>query len=462
MKKVPLCLVIGIGFALPVSAMSARAREVTLRPNSKVAGIDLGGLTPPEAEKRLREWWEKEKLTALKVRCYLTSSPLPSLKPSDFGVGLDDVATVSKIPKEDSTKASGSLANPDYSERSFDPVFKAEGSHTADLEATVLKAIGKPHPAHVYLEKGAIVRIPEVSDVKLDEANLVSSVATALKGNHVVQVPLIQGEKRISDDQLSGITDVVSSFTTRFPKKQYSRNSNIKLASSKLDGVILLPGETLSFNGTVGPRTIQRGFKLAGVYKNGRHDTGIGGGICQVSTTLYNACIFGNIKIVRRSNHSMPVAYVPLGRDATVDYGNLDLVIQNNYPNPIAVSSAFASGTLTFRILGKKDPTLNIKLEQENGKSWNVGTKIVQDPKLPMGAREVVEKGSWGHSLTTYRLIFKNGVLAEKQLLNRSYYGGGEKIIAVGPSAPPVGVGSSLAPITNTRASIPPRTISRG
>jgi len=453
---------VGLGFVVPALGYATSPRDVTLRPNCKVVGIDVGGMTPLEAEKRLRQWWEDEKVHALTVKCYLTSKPLPQMKPSELGIGFDDVATVAKIPKIDTAQPLSTQGTTDFPVREFDPVFKAEGVPDPELESKVLKAIGPNHPAHAYLEKGAIVRVPEVSDPKLDQANLVSAVSTALKGNHIVQIPLIQGAKRITDEGLAGITDVVSSFTTRFPKKQYSRNSNIKLASSKLDGVILLPGETLSFNGMVGPRTIQRGFKLAGVYKNGRHDTGIGGGICQVSTTLYNACIFGNIKIVRRSNHSMPVAYVPLGRDATVDYGNLDLVIQNNYPNPIAISSAYATGSLTFRVLGKKDSSLSVKLEQENGKSWNVGTRIVQDPKLPVGAREVVEKGSWGHSLTTYRLIYRNGVMVEKQLLNRSYYGGGEKIIAVGPSPTRVGVGSAIPPLAGSTTSIPPRPISRG
>ena len=158
----------------------------------------------------------------------------------------------------------------------------------------------------------------------------------------------------------------------------------------------------------------------------------------------------------------MPVAYVPLGRDATVDYGNLDLVIQNDKPFPIAISSAFEPGRLTFRVLGKKDPTLTVKLVQEGGKSWDMGTKVIQDPKMPVGSREVIEKGSWGHSITTYRLVYKNGVLQDRQLLNRSYYGGGEKIIAVGPSS-----ASPVAPRPFSQVGTPnpgfqARPISRG
>ena len=198
-----------------------------------------------------------------------------------------------------------------------------------------------------------------------------------------------------------------------------------------------MPGESLSFNGTVGRRTERAGFKLAGVYKAGKHDVGIGGGICQVSTTLYNASLFANLKIRQRSNHSLPVAYVPLGRDATVDYGSLDLVVENDTDAPMGVVNTYRPGRLTFRILGKKDPSLKVKVVQEGGRSWGMPVKTVVDRRLPAGARRIVEPGSSGHSVSTYRLVYRNGKLVERQALGRSSYGGGTRVVAVGPAAPP-------------------------
>jgi vancomycin resistance protein YoaR len=202
-----------------------------------------------------------------------------------------------------------------------------------------------------------------------------------------------------------------------------------------------MPGETLSFNGIVGRRTLKRGFKLAGVYKNGKHDTGIGGGICQVSTTLYNASLLGNLKIRRRSNHSLPVAYVPLGRDATVDYGNLDLVIENSYTTPLAVVSQYEPGRLTFRLLGKRDPDLEVKITSKPGRTDRQPEEVetVNDPKLPLGVQKIVEPGSIRRSVLTYRKIYRGGRLVETQPLGASYYGGGTKIIAVGTGKPKPG-----------------------
>ncbi len=414
----------------------------TIRPLTTVAGIELGGLSGEEAARRLRVWWESEKLKTLEITCPAIKKTLPKLKPNEFGITLDDVATVAKLPTTDA-------ANVNEATHDFEPVYKSFEFPPSKLTSVINAALGTPRPARAIIYKGSIVREPEVVKGDFTDASLLDAVATAIKGSTAVQLPMEFGPKRISDADLNQITDVVFSFSTRFPKRQYSRNSNIKLASSKLNGVILLPNERLSFNGTVGERTIAKGFKLAGVYKNGKHDTGIGGGICQVSTTLYNACIFSDLKIIRRSNHSMPVAYVPLGRDATVDFGNLDLVIQNDKPYPIAISSAFVPGMLTFRVLGKKDPGLTVKLMQEGGKSWDMGTRTVQDPKLPPGERNVIEKGSRGHSITTYRLVYKNGVLVDKHLLNRSYYGGGERIVAVGPTAPaPLATGGVVQAVT--------------
>jgi len=167
----------------------------------------------------------------------------------------------------------------------------------------------------------------------------------------------------------------------------------------------LAPGEKLSFNKTVGRRTIENGFKLAGVYKAGKHDLGIGGGICQVSSTLYNAVLLSDLKVLRRQNHSMPVAYLPVGRDATVDYGSIDLVFENTMSTPVAISSSYTPGRLTFRVLGKKDPSISVKILSIGHRSWDTGVKTVMDPTLPAGKRLIVEKGSRGHSVSTYRLV---------------------------------------------------------
>ena len=260
---------------------------------------------------------------------------------------------------------------------------------------------------------------------------LPEAVITALQSDHVVNLPLEEAPKAISDAVLDSMNEVVSEFSTQFPRNP-PRTSNIKLAASRINGTIIPALGKFSFNQVVGERTLSGGFQVAGVYKNGKHDQEVGGGICQVSTTLYNAALFANLTIRRRSNHSMPVAYVPIGRDATVDYGSLDLVIENPTDKPVAVSSEYEPGRLTFRILGTKTPGLSIKLVCGPVDSWTNGEIYQNDPDLPVGKKEVDEPGSKGYLVTSYRYIYQDGQLIKKETLGKSRYPGGKRIIAVG------------------------------
>jgi len=437
MKKVFVGFLIALGSIGVIFAITAARRAPTIRPKVNVGGIEVGGLTVEEAERKLRIWWEEEKKKPLSLHSDKLKGQLPDMRPSELGITLDDRASIAKLPLQDAlADAKAVVTREEFPEQTFETQYKLNGEPNTHFLNLVKIAAGKPTPARVIVENGFIVRRPESPIDTLDETRLMDAVAKAIKENQAVELPIVEAPKAVPDEKLAQITETVSEFSTHFPKRQFNRNANLKLASSKLNGVVLMPGDQLSFNKTVGQRTLKNGFMLAGVYKNGKHDTGIGGGICQVSTTLYNASLFGNLKIVRRSNHSMPVAYVPLGRDATVDYGSLDLVIQNDYQTPIAITSEFKPGTLTFRILGKREPGQTVKIVQEGGKSWDRNVQVIHDPKLRAGATIVVDKGSRGHSIRTFRLVYRNGVLVHKQPLGFSFYGGGDKIIAVGPAAP--------------------------
>lgn len=435
----------GSGYFL---SMGAASHPDTIRPNTKVGPVQVGGLTTDEAARALRVWWESEKLQPLKLSCSVAKSPLPEMKPSDLGVTIDDVASVRELPM------AGAANQNDLEEQKHPVLFKLNGAPADVFRKKVQVAIGGDRPAHVYFRKGAVVRESEVAGAGLDMTAMPTAVGTAIANDDPVVVPITEGQKHITDDVLKQIKQVVAEFSTHFPARNRPRSSNIKLAASKIDGTVLLPGERFSFNGTVGRRTLQAGFKLAGVYINGRHDTGVGGGICQVSTTLYNSALFADLKIHNRTNHSLPVPYVPLGRDATVDYGSLDLVFENTYPTPVALTAQYQPGKLTFRILGTKRPGLSVKVRQEGLRSWSMGVKKVVDNKLPAGKTRVIQPGSTGHSVRTYRLVFVDGKLVSRESLGSSVYGGDERIIAV--SGPPTipggmpgqtpGVGSGAVP----------------
>lgn len=422
---------------LGLTAMASRFVP-TIRPNTHIGIVPVGGLTKEEAAKKIRIWWESERVKELTLVSDLIRKPLPPMTPGKLGITLDDAASVDQCEMSDFWGAAQStVTGSDYEKKVLSAKFKAIDGNLDPLKKIVKGAIGEPRAARVKFAAGTIVREPEVTSYELDDSRLSDAVVAALESDRKVQIPIKEAPKKLPDSELAKITEVMAEFSTKFPAYQTSRNTNIRLASSKLDGQILLPGEQLSFNTCVGRRTVKDGYKVAPVLVNGRHDTGIGGGICQVSTTLYNASLLADLKIVKRNNHSIPSVYVPVGRDATVDYGSLDFVIENNQKVPIAVTSHFESGKITFRVLGQKVPGKSVKITTSGHSAWGNGVKTVVDRSLPPGARRVIEKGSAGHAITTYRIVYENGKEIRRDTLGRSVYRGSPRIIAVNNAPKP-------------------------
>ncbi|MFN3682449.1 MAG: VanW family protein [Fimbriimonadaceae bacterium] len=416
--------------------LSAYRFQERLVPNTFVGPVPVGELTPDEARRRVRVWWETEKLRP--VRLVLPGGSLVAETRVSQLLRLDDEASVAQVPVQDFWDAAARwLPGQKPEKRSFEPVLAFVGD-VVRLKREAEKRLPKTSPARAFLREGRIVRRPEAPGRTLDGDSLPDTILTSLRdGRDEVELPVVEAPKHVADEALEQIGEVVAEFSTRFPRSNKPRNTNIRAAAEKIDGLVLLPGDRFSFNETVGKRTIENGFKEAGVYVNGRHDTGVGGGICQVSTTLYNAALLADLKIVRRSNHSLPVPYVPIGRDAAVSYGSHDLVLENTGPTPVAFSIQVGSGVLHVRVLGRKDPGLKVRIVSEGHKSWDRGVKTVEDPTLPAGTRRVVEKGGKGHSVVTYRLVYRDGVLVRRDALGRSYYKGGPQIVAVGTGSAP-------------------------
>lgn len=459
MKKLLMAFgVLVIGGAGGMAIMAARFEE-RIKPNTFVGLVPVGDLSRDDAMKKLRVWWETERRRELIVR--IPDSRTGDLRATagKLGITIDDVESISSLPLDTFwDSAQRTVTSAEAEKRQFDVKFKSNGQPTAWLADRVRASVGSPAPAKVTYANGVITRTPEIAGSTLDQEKLPTAVLAALSSDGIVQVPVIQAEKRIPDEQLNQITDVVAEFSTRFPVSQTSRNANLNLASGEIDGLILMPGEIFSFNGHLGKRTAEEGYRMAGVYNQGRHDVAIGGGICQVSTTLYNAAVLSNLKIVQRSNHSMPVAYVPIGRDAAVSYPSLDMKFQNTMDTPIAISRTFAPGRLTFRILGKKDPTQEVQIVVSGRRSWGTGVKYVNDASLPPGKQKVIEKGSSGHAAVTHRIVRRNGVVVSREHLANSHYRGGTRIIAVNRSkASPASVANSApAPVGDAPEQLAP------
>ena len=194
--------------------------------------------------------------------------------------------------------------------------------------------------------------------------------------------------------------DLLSSFSTKYNARDTDRTTNLKLAANKINGTVLMPGETFSYNQVVGARTIAAGYKEAPIYVQGQVVDGLGGGICQITSTLYNAVLFANLEIVERSNHQFVPSYVSASRDATVVYGSIDFKFKNNRNYPIKLICSVANGIANFQIFG---------LKTEN------------DYEVTISSYETGRTSNAIYS-EAYKILKKNGQVVVRQLLSRDVY----------------------------------------
>ena len=194
--------------------------------------------------------------------------------------------------------------------------------------------------------------------------------------------------------------DLLSSFKTYYSTRDTDRTTNLLLASNKINGTVVMPGEVFSYNTVVGERTIAAGYKEAPIYVSGEVVDGLGGGICQVTSTLYNAVVYANLEIVERSNHQFVPSYVTASRDATVVYGSIDFKFKNNRNYPIKIMCSVSNGVVNFEIYG---------------------LKTADDYEVEISSRITSQTANYTNS-EAYKILKKNGQVVSTTLLSRDTY----------------------------------------
>lgn len=216
--------------------------------------------------------------------------------------------------------------------------------------------------------------------------------------------------------QILGIDDistVMGHHLTKFPVTDRDRNFNLKLAASKLNGVVLRPNEEWSFNDTVGERSEKEGYKIAHVITAGEMVDGLAGGTCQISTTLFGAAFFAGLDIVKTTNHSRPSAYTPLAFDATVVWPNTDLKLKNPYDFPVVIHYRVANGEALVEILGKARPYDKIVFERHVVESTPFPTEERLDGDIPEGVTSTDQAGFNGYKIERFRRFYKGKELVK-------------------------------------------------
>jgi vancomycin resistance protein YoaR len=248
-----------------------------------------------------------------------------------------------------------------------------------------------------------------------------------------INIPVDETVASITVDKISSIDTNISTFKTSFVSSSSERSQNIKLAVQAINGKVLMPGETFSFNKSVGERTKKRGFMEAPVISGGKIEPGLGGGICQVSSTLYNAVLRTGIKPLERVNHTLPSSYVDLGMDATVAWDSIDFKFENTLDYPMFIEGYTQNKNVYINIysnssLGKRKYTIaNEVYEKIQAK-----TKTVTDPELPKGKVTTIQKGYDGYRVKVIRNTYENGVLINSEVISNDFYAPVASIIKKG------------------------------
>ena len=194
--------------------------------------------------------------------------------------------------------------------------------------------------------------------------------------------------------------DLLSSYSTKYATSNRDRTTNLQLAANKINGTVLMPGETFSYNKVVGERTIAAGYKEAPIYVSGEVIDGLGGGICQITSTLYNAVVYANLEVTQRSNHQFVPSYVTASRDATVVYGSIDFQFKNNRNYPIKINCSVSGGIAQFQIFGMKQDD-DYEVEISSYETGRTATAIYSE---------------------AYKILKRDGKVVSKVLLSKDTY----------------------------------------
>ena len=377
-----------------------------------VSGIDVGDLTQDDAKKIIDEEVNRLQSQTIKLN---VGQQAPEVRLDDLGLGVNDdlalqeaydigrkgsiytkilskmsaenVGDITLLQTWDDSKLSVTLNNTlePFSISAIDAKFQINKDNTMTITGD--------HVGSIIDSEALITKVKGINIYKL---------VPELKVDFKEQKPLIT-TAQLEDQKITGL---LSSYTTTFDPSQTARTANVKIAAKALDMAIIKPGAILSFNQIVGKRTVKDGYKDAYIIVNGKFIPGLAGGICQVSSTLYNTGLLANLAVTQRSNHSLAITYVPLGQDATVAYPDLDLKFENDSEGYLLVRTKTTHNSLTIEFYGKVKP----------------GQQVLIKNTIPAVGSSVLNQGKSTYIVKSSRIVKENGVIISTEPLQQSRY----------------------------------------
>lgn len=432
--------------AMATLGVSLATESSTIFSGVHVLSIDLSGLTRDGAEARLLSLDND----------FIQNSPLVlryedrawQVMPGKIGLTVDSKRVL------DEAMAVGRHGNPLERWRQYRkaanegveiPLYvKGDQELLAkELDDLAREILVQPEDAGLKINPDDTVEVvPAREGLKIDVAGVwhdIEEVYGNTEKNPEVKLALEKCSPRVSTREVEemGVNGLLSAYTTTFNQADRDRSYNIKIAASALDGFIIKPSEAFSFNGVVGSRSTEAGYKNAKVIVNNELVDGLGGGVCQVSTTLYNAALLAGMEIVDRSNHSIPVSYVPPGRDATVADNYLDFRFKNNTPSHVYMKTLVGPGRLTVKLYGNTQYRKQVVIKTRVVETIPFRQVYEKDPALKEGEVKLKKKGIPGLRVVAERVLVDNEQ-TKVESLPASLYHPVNQVVLVGPGVEPL------------------------
>lgn len=427
-----------------MNPISVRAEEV-IPAGVSIGNLSLEGLTEAEAKERV-SFYVEEKLTQTITLDVNGAKAVTSAK--ELGMSWENEADVAEAIE--GTELKGNLIKRYMKKKDLqENPLKIELKLGADEEKITSfvyekcgAAVAEAKDAVIERKDGAFVVTPSVVGIAVDMEATKTALNEALNteetGDVTVTAVVTEEQPKIKTEDLETIGDVLGTYTTSFSSSGWARSTNLEVGAAKINGRVLMPGEVLSGYECMAPFTTANGYKTATAYENGRSVDSIGGGVCQIATTLYNAALYAELDIVQRQNHSMTVGYVEHSRDAAIAGTYKDIKVSNPYDTPIYVEGYTSGKKLTFTFYGKETRPENrtIEFESKTLQVIDAGAPVEQqDASLAPGQRVKVQSGHNGVRSELYKCVYVDGVLQDRTLLNKDSYNSSKAIYRVGPAA---------------------------
>lgn len=435
-------LIVGIAVGAGFVASGYFSNRDIICDGVTISGLPVGGLKKEEAAKKLNSY--KNKLENRQVTVIVDGGQAIA-KASELGFSCDEKDTIDKafaVGKTGNIFSRGNVRkeakegkyhfNMKYTvdETSLDRFIEEQCTpFNVKVKNSKLKLVNGAFQA-TKARNGKEVQVEETKSVLKD------ALTKNLSDNELEVTAVVKTTKpKYTKKMVSQCKSLIGSYSTSYGTSTPPRANNVKVAAGYINGTVIYPGKTFSVIKTIKDRTEANGYQAAPEYSSGSVVSGVGGGVCQVSTTLYNAVLNAELEVVERSPHSMVVKYVDVSRDAAISGDYKDFKFKNNTDAPVYIAAVADGSTLAFRIYGKetREKGRTIKFESEVLKEIQPGDPIeTVDETKPASYRVETQSPHVGYQAKLWKIIYENGVQKDKVLVNTSSYAAEPAHITVG------------------------------